>query len=817
MAKDFRALLKSEYIVLDGAMGTMLQAAGMKIGEIPEILNIENPQLLISIHEKYLNAGADIIYTNTFGANSYKLLDCGYSVEELVTAGVENAKKAVQNVKPEALVALDIGPIGQLLEPTGTLCFEEAYEMYVEIVEAGSKAGADVIVFETMTDLLDVKAAVLAAKEHSSLPVMCTMTFESNMRTFTGCMIPSMALTLKGLDVDALGVNCSLGPKELEPVIEELSKWTDKPLIVKPNAGLPDPKTNEYNVTAVEFAEYMNNLRTYGIKIFGGCCGTNPEFIEELTKMLKANGNKVIRQKTAIPAAVCSATKVVSVTEPRIIGERINPTGKKLFKEALIKGDIDYILNQALEQVQAGADILDVNVGLPGIDEKEMMITVVKALQSIVDVPLQIDSTIPEVLDAALRVYNGKPIVNSVNGEEESLNTILPLVKKYGAAVVGLTLDKDGIPKKAKDRFAIAKKIVDRAAEFGIPREDVYIDCLTLTASAEQEGVVETLKAVNMVKTELGLKTVLGVSNISFGLPNRVLVNHIFLTMALENGLDLPIINPNVEEMTGAVRAFKLLKGYDKNSVDFIGHYAGKTFSKIVVDSPKAADNANTVFNTDLNNTQESKLEGEQLKLYHAVLSGLKKEGADYTAKLLEQVDAMVVINEVLIPALDKIGDDFEKGTLFLPQLIMSASVAQSAFEVIKNYMANSNVAPVSKGKIVIATVKGDVHDIGKNIVKVLLENYGYEVIDLGKDVPYQKVVDAIIEHNAKLVGLSALMTTTLVSMKETIQLIHDNHLDCKIMVGGAVLTPEYAKEIHADFYSKDVKESVDIAKKVLG
>ena len=819
MAKDFKALLDREYIVLDGAMGTMLQAAGMKIGEIPELLNIENPQLLISIHEKYLNAGADIIYTNTFGANSYKLLDCGYGVEELVTAGVENAKKAVQNVKPEALVALDIGPIGQLLEPTGTLCFEEAYEMYAEIVEAGSKAGADVIVFETMTDLLDIKAAVLAAKEHSNLPIICTMTFESTMRTFTGCMIPSMALTLKGLDVDALGVNCSLGPKELEPVIEELSRWTDKPIIVKPNAGLPDPKTNEYNVTAVQFAEYMKDLRKYGIKIFGGCCGTNPEFIQELSNMLKINGNKVTKQKAIIPAAVCSATKVVSVTEPRIIGERINPTGKKLFKEALIKGDIDYILNQALEQVQAGADILDVNVGLPGIDEKEMMVTVVKSLQSIVDVPLQIDSTIPEVLDAALRIYNGKPIVNSVNGEEESLNTILPLVKKYGAAVVGLTLDKDGIPKKAQDRFAIAKKIVDRAAQFGIPREDVYIDCLTLTASAEQEGVVETLKAVNMVKTELGLKTVLGVSNISFGLPNRVLVNHIFLTMALENGLDLPIINPNIEEMTGAVRAFKLLKGYDKNSVDFIAQYAGKTFSKIVMDSPKASGNINTdeACNAALNNAEGIKLEGEQLKLYHAVLSGLKKEGADYTKKLLEQVDSMEVINKVLIPALDKIGDDFEKGILFLPQLIMSASVAQSAFEVIKNHMANSNAAPVSKGKIVIATVKGDVHDIGKNIVKVLLENYGYEVIDLGKDVPYQKVVDAIVEHDAKLVGLSALMTTTLVSMKETIQLIHDNHLDCKIMVGGAVLTPEYAKEIRADFYSKDAKESVDIAKKVLG
>ena len=443
----------------------------------------------------------------------------------------------------------------------------------------------------------------------------------------------------------------------------------------------------------------------------------------------------------------------------------------------------------------------------------------VKSLQSIVDVPLQIDSTIPEVLDAALRIYNGKPIVNSVNGEEESLNTILPLVKKYGAAVVGLTLDKDGIPKKAQDRFAIAKKIVDRAAQFGIPREDVYIDCLTLTASAEQEGVVETLKAVNMVKTELGLKTVLGVSNISFGLPNRVLVNHIFLTMALENGLDLPIINPNIEEMTGAVRAFKLLKGYDKNSVDFIAQYAGKTFSKIVMDSPKASGNINTdeACNAALNNAEGIKLEGEQLKLYHAVLSGLKKEGADYTKKLLEQVDSMEVINKVLIPALDKIGDDFEKGILFLPQLIMSASVAQSAFEVIKNHMANSNAAPVSKGKIVIATVKGDVHDIGKNLVALMLKNYGFDVHDLGKDVPTEEIIRAAKETDADIIAVSALMTTTMLEMKEIVKQRDAAGLRAKIMIGGAVITQSYCDEIHADGYSKDAQEAVTVAKRLMG
>lgn len=801
MVKDFRQLLKKDYIIFDGAMGTMLQTAGMKMGEIPEVLSITRKELLIDIHSQYLKAGADVIYANTFGANGYKLEDSGYTVAEIIQASVANAKKACELVKPEAYVALDIGPIGQMLAPTGTLSFEAAYEYYKEMILAGQDA--DLVVFETMTDLLECKAAVLAAKENSQLPIVTTMSFEANMRTFTGCSIPSMALTLSGLGVDALGVNCSLGPKELEPIIEELSKWTDKPLVVKPNAGLPDPVTNQYNCDPDEFAKLMKGLRQYDIKIYGGCCGTNPTYIKELSQMLADSGMAEVQERKPVQSAVCSATKVVTISEPRIIGERINPTGKKVFKEALLRKDMDYILGQALEQTGAGADILDVNVGLPGIDEKEMMVDTIQCLQAIVDVPLQIDSTIPEVLDAALRVYNGKPIINSVNGEEETMDKIFPLVKKYGAAVVGLALDQNGIPTKAEDRFAIAEKILNRALEYGIPKEDVYIDCLTLTASAEQAGVLETLEALHRVKTELGLKTVLGVSNISFGLPNRVLVNHIFLTMALTQGLDMAIINPNVSEMTGAIKAYKLLANIDQNSVDFIRTYANAPAVRKI--DPTAKSNA------------EGQKKDLSAELYEDVLKGLKNEGAARTRQLLETTDSMEIVNGVLIPALDEIGAGFEKGTLFLPQLIMSASVAQAAFEEIRKYMIQNNTALVSKGKIVVATVKGDVHDIGKNIVKVLLENYGYEVIDLGKDVDYQTVVDAIRENNVKLVGLSALMTTTLVSMKETIALIHKNKLDCKIMVGGAVLTPEYAKEINADFYSKDAKESVDIAKLVLG
>ena len=785
----FRELLNNkEFVILDGAMGTMLQAKGLKMGETPEVMNIEKPEWLLDIHRQYAEAGSDIVYANTFGGNRHKLAKCGYTVQQLISEGIKLARKAVEG--HDTLVALDIGSIGQMLEPTGTLTFEEAYDIFKEMIIAGKDA--DLIVLETMTDLYELKAGILAAKENSDLPIMCTMTFEQNMRTFTGVDISAMCLTAEGLGVDALGVNCSLGPKELYPVVEKICKWTTLPVVVKPNAGLPDPVTNEYNCSAEEFAEFAENLIPLGIKVIGGCCGTDPSYIAALKKML--DGKKYVQRNVHIPAVCCSPVETVVIDQPRIIGERINPTGKKRFKQALLEGDIDYILGQAIEQINAGADILDVNVGLPAIDEKAMMVKAVKALQGVCDVPLQLDSTIPEVMEAALRVYNGKPIVNSVNAEEKSLETVLPLVKKYGAAVVGLTLDENGIPKTADERFRLAKKILDRAMAIGIRKEDVYIDCLTLTASAEQENVMQTVNAVRRVKEELGLRTVLGVSNISFGLPSREIVNHNFLMMCLTSGLDLPIMNPNIDSMTATVRAYKLLTNIDKNSVDFIAHYGG--------------DNSAPV---------QKKEKKSEMDLPFAIENGLKGEGAEITAKLLETTDSMTIINEMLVPALDKAGEQFEKGKIFLPQLIQTAGVAQACFEVIKQKMLADGGSSVSKGKIILATVKGDIHDIGKNIVKVLLENYGYDVIDLGKDVDYQTVVDAAIENDVHLIGLSALMTTTLVSMEETIKLLRANNVDCKVMVGGAVVTPDYAEQIGADYYSKDAKQSVDIAREFFG
>ncbi|MGN1037144.1 MAG: dihydropteroate synthase, partial [Ruminococcus sp.] len=546
---------------------------------------------------------------------------------------------------------------------------------------------------------------------------------------------------------------------------------------------------NKFNVTPEQFAESNYRIADLGVKIFGGCCGTTPEHIKALIE--KVNQHDFIERNYIPKSCVCSAVKCVEINQPRVIGERINPTGKKLFKQALLDNNIDYILNQAIEQVHAGADILDVNVGLPSIDEKSMMIRVVKAVQSVVDVPLQLDSTIPEVLDAGLRVYNGKPIVNSVNGEDESLEKILPLVKKYGASVVGLTLDKNGIPKTSEGRFAIAEKILNKALEYGIPKEDVYIDCLTLTASAEQEGVMETLNALKRVKGELGLKTVLGVSNISFGLPNRELITRTFLTMALQNGLDLPIINPNIDSIIGAVRAYKLLKGIDKNSVEFISIYSQENTPKPVVDKKSDID------------------------IFYALENGMKNDGVRITGELLENNDPMEVINNYLVPALDIAGDKFEKGKIFLPQLILTAGTAQACFEVIKEKIVQKGDKPVSKGKVVLATVKGDIHDIGKNIVKVLLESYGYDVIDLGKDVDKSVILKSAVENQVKLVGLSALMTTTLKSMEETIELLNQHYPECKTVVGGAVLTPDYAEKIHADFYAKDAKETVDIAGKI--
>lgn len=793
----FKELLKSDgYVVFDGAMGTMLQASGLKLGGLPEELNFTNPELIEDIHRQYIAAGAQAVYANTFGANAHKLRDSRYTVTQVVEKGIEIARRACAGT--DALVALDVGSLGRMMRPTGDMPVSEAYEMFKEIMLAGR--GADFIAIETMTDLMEVKTALLAAKENTDLPVVVTMSFEQSLRTFTGCSAASMALTLSGLGADVIGMNCSLGPDEAYPIAEEIMRWSSVPVIIRPNAGLPDPKTNLYSVTPEQYAQDIGRIAQLGVKCFGGCCGTTPEFIKAVCAALRGKSPK--KPEREIPAAVCSASRVVELDTVRIIGERINPTGKKLFKEALKRRDLDYIMRQAIDQTAAGAEILDVNVGLPDIDEKEMMLAAVDAIQTVTDAPLQIDTTELDVLEAALRTVSGKPIVNSVNGEEEKLRTVLPLVKKYGAAVVGLTLDENGIPPKAEQRFEIAERIMERALALGIPKSDIYIDCLTLTASAEQDGAAETLKAVRMVTQRLGLKTVLGVSNISFGLPNRELVNSTFLTMAMNNGLTLPIINPNIAVMAGAVAAFRLLSGYDRNGADFISRFGADNIITSHVKQTSAGAQAS----------------GETSDIARAVADGLKADCAAAAQALLSAgTDPMTLINEQLIPALDTVGEKFEKGTIFLPQLIQSAGAAQAAFDVVKQHIASTGGASESRGRVVLCTVKGDIHDIGKNIVKTLLENYGFEVIDLGKDVDYQAVVDAAVKYGAKLVGLSALMTTTLKSMENTIKLLHDNHVDCRIVVGGAVLTPEYAQKIGADFYAKDAKETVDIARRVYG
>ena len=784
----FRELLdKDGHILLDGAMGSVLQQHGLKLGGLPEELNFTEPDLIRSVHRSYIEAGAQGIYANTFGANRHKLQNSKYSVDEIVKQGIRLARDAAGGT--DVLVGLDIGSLGRMLRPTGDMPVDEAYDMFREVMVAGREA--DFIAIETMTDLMEIKTALLAAKENTDLPVICTMSFEQNMRTFTGCSAASMAMTLSGMGADVIGMNCSLGPKDALPIVEEILRWSSVPVLIRPNAGLPDPATNLYNTTPQEYADVMEQIAGMGVKVLGGCCGTDPDYIREVAGRIR--GKKCVMPQPEIPAAVCSASNVVPVDTVRIIGERINPTGKKLFKEALKKHDLDYIMRQALEQTSAGAEILDVNVGLPDIDEKEMMIAAVNAIQSVTDAPLQIDTTELPVLEAALRIVSGKPIVNSVNGEEEKLDAVLPLVKKYGAAVVGLTLDERGIPKTAEERFAIAEKILNRALEYGIPKQDVYIDCLTLTASAEQDGVAETLKAVRMVTEKLGLKTVLGVSNISFGLPNRELINSTFITMAMNNGLTLPIMNPNIASMTGAVRAYRLLSGYDRHGVNFIGNYGAEVKKPA---APVAAD----------------------MDISDAVAAGLKAESGAAAEKLLAGgTDPMEIINGKLIPALDSVGAKFEKGTIFLPQLIQSAGAAQAAFDVIKKAISERGGSGVSAGRVVLCTVKGDIHDIGKNIVKTLLENYGFDVIDLGKDVDYQDVVDAAIKYDVRLVGLSALMTTTLKSMENTIKLLRENNVNCRIVVGGAVLTPDYAEKIGADFYARDAKETVDIARRVYG
>ena len=780
----------SPFQFLDGAMGTELLAAGLPLGQRPEILCFIAPEVVADIHRRYLRAGSDVIYANTFGANAHKLAGTGYTVEQVVTQAVKVARQAAEETG--ALVALDVGPIGELLEPLGTLSFEQAYDLFREMVEAGAAAGADLVVFETMTDLGEVRAAVLAAQECCELPIYVTMTFEENRRTFTGCTIPAMALTLEGLGVDAIGINCSLGPKEILPLAEELAEWTDLPIIVKPNAGLPDPVTNEYKITPEEFAREMEAFADLGVTILGGCCGTRPDFIQALTRRLADKTPGQRKPKTR--HGVCCASRVAELNGVRVIGERINPTGKKRFQQALREHDLNYILERGIEQQEAGADILDVNVGLPGLDEPAMMTDVVKALQGVVPLPLQIDSSDPNAIEAGLRHFAGKAIVNSVNGKREVLDAVLPIVKRYGAAVVGLAMDEEGIPQTAEKRFEIAQRILNAALAHGIPREDVYVDCLTLTVSAQQDQARETLKAVRMVKEELGLHNVLGVSNISFGLPDRLRITENFLIQAMECGLDLPIVNPNQRQIMDAVSTYKVLSGEDRDAAAYIDRFANAAPAQTAAPGP-----------------------APQMDIETAIAKGLKEECRRLTVELLKTKTELEIINELLIPALDKVGDRYERQEIFLPQLINSANASCEAFEVIKQSILSRGGESVSKGKIIVATVEGDIHDIGKNIVKVILENYGYQVIDLGRDVPVQKVVDEAIRQEVHLIGLSALMTTTVKSMAKTIQALHQSGHPCKIWVGGAVLTPEYAKEIGADFYAKDAKESVDIAKQVLG
>ena len=777
-------------MLLDGAMGTMLQRSGMKPGTIPETLNITDPEMVAAIHRAYFRAGSRIVYANTFGANSLKLKGTGYSVREIVAAGVRTAKACAEETG--GYVGLDVGPLGVMVEPMGSLPFEEAVNLYKEMMAAGAEAGADMIAIETMSDLAETRAAVLAAKEATDLPVFVTMSFDGTGRTFTGCTPASMARTMEGLGADAVGVNCSLGPREMIPIIREIRENTKLPVIAKPNAGLPDPVTGEYGVDAAEFAADMRELAVAGARIVGGCCGTDPSYISALAEMIRRG--LPAAETGAVGGAVCTGPVCLRTDRIRVIGERINPTGKKRMQQALLEDDIDYLVEMAIRQADAGADLLDVNVGYPGVDEVRMLPRAVQAIQAAVDLPLQLDTTNPEALEAALRVCHGKAAVNSVNGKEESLSAVLPLVKKYGAAVVGLTLDGDGIPDTAEKRLAIAERILTRAEALGIPREDVWIDCLTLTVSAQQEQAAETLKAVRLVTEKLGLRTVLGVSNISFGLPNRLLVTQAFLASALEAGLTMPIVNPNQKEIMDLVAARRVLCGEDENCRAYV-----ERFAEEAQESKPAAPAA------------------AGMTLGEAIRRGLRKEAGRLTQEAMQARSEMEIVEQELIPALEKTGEGYEQGKVFLPQLLSAAQAAQSAFEEIRASLLKKGEKGAERGELIMATVQGDIHDIGKNIVITVLENYGYRVRDLGRDVPPETVVKETAERGIRLVGLSALMTTTLPAMEETVRQLKKLPDPPQVMVGGAVVTEGYARAIGADYYAKDVRDAVKITGKVFG
>lgn len=778
--------LGKEWIYFDGGLGTMLQERGLPGGEYPETWNLTHPEELIAIHKAYLEAGCHVINANTFGANGLKF----DNVEEIIMAGIQLAKEAKKQAGcMDAYVALDIGPTGKLLEPMGDLPFEKAVSYFAQMVKAGVKAGADLILIETMSDTYEAKAAVLAAKENSSLPVIVTMIFDENQRLLTGGSVESAVAMLEGLRVDALGINCGLGPKQMLPVVKRIREVSSLPIIVNPNAGLPVQVNGKtvYDLKADDFAQAMVKMAQIGVQGLGGCCGTTPEYIQKMIEAIKdipcqPNTMKEQTWVTSYASAVQIGKKAV------VIGERINPTGKKRFQQALRNKEFDYILSQALEQEEAGAQILDVNVGLPDIDEADMMKETVVRLQNVCALPLQIDTGNLEALENALRLYNGKPMVNSVNGKLDFMESVFPLIQKYGAVVVGLCLDESGIPSTSKERLVIAQKIVKKAQEYGIQKKDIVIDGLAMTISSQSDGALVTLDTLQKVKEELNVSTILGVSNISFGLPQREIINSYFLSMALQSGLSCAMINPNNEMMKKAFDASMALMNQDAQCMHYISNYSKQV--------------------------EEKKSENPEVSLSFAIQKGMQDRVKEITTSLLETKVPLEIIDEELIPALDLVGKGFEQSTVFLPQLLMSAESAKASFEVLKEKMAQNQ--SLSKGKIILATVQGDIHDIGKNIVKVLLENYGYEVLDLGKDVAPEVIVQTAISEEVKLVGLSALMTTTVKSMEETIELLHKEKPDTFVVVGGAVLNQEFADQIHADHYAKDAMATVRYAEQIL-
>ena len=825
-------------LIFDGGMGSQLQARGLVPGELPEAYNLTHPDIVMDIHREYLASGATCILTNTFGSNRFRVEGSPYSLKEIIDAAISNGRAAIalenercikENIEKDCFLFLDIGPIGQLIEPMGTLSFEDAYETFKEqVVLARDKV--DAVLIETISDLYEMKAAVLAVRENSDLPVFATMTFESNGRTLMGATPDTTVAFLEGIGVDALGINCSLGPKEIAPIVRKILAIAHIPVLVQPNAGLPvysDNKTT-YNVTVEEFASYIHGFVQDGVSAVGGCCGTTPAYIRSAADLLA--GVTIQRRINPVRTRITSGSQCVTLGDHVVIcGERLNPTGKKKLKEALLHKRYDEVLLEAIAQEQAGADVLDVNVGIPGIDEAAVMVQVVRNIQEIIRLPLQIDSSDPEVLEKACRIYNGKPLINSVNGKKEVMEAVFPIVKKYGGVVLGLTLDEDGIPPLAEGRLAIARRIVETAESYGIDRSDVMIDCLVLTASAQQKEVGETLKALTLVKKELGVHTVLGCSNVSFGLPNRPLINKTFMAMALFSGLDLPIMNPLDKDLMATVDAYEVLSYKDEGSARYIQRHADDqtpalngTYSVAALSGEAPAAGTSSVAGTSSaagfasapGTLSSAGVHKGPMTLKDMVISGMKAKIEEHTRQELVSSSAMDVINNQLIPGLNEVGKGYESGRLFLPQLILSAETAKLAFGVLKETFATGEQQ--GKGPILMATVQGDIHDIGKNIVRVVLESYGFQIIDLGKDVPVEKVAEAFLEYKPKMIGLSALMTTTVYYMEKTISRLKECGAVCPIWVGGAVLTPEVAREIGADYYTKDALESAELAQRII-